>query len=93
MYVNAVNPGAVNTLICDKMIPLPGPVVKIFNYLRENALLNTTKGSFTMLYPGVAIDHLKETNLRRSYFHPQVQEAVNPLALDGGLQKKHWEFL
>ena len=50
------------------------------------------EGALTLLYLGVETNKLKEGDIRGKYFHPQIQEIVNPLSLDEELQDKLWKF-
>ena len=92
IYVNACHPGVVNTPILDK-----NPMVTIFlrsliDVSRERFMWNQRDGALTMLYLGVATDELKEKEIRGKYFHPQVQELINPLAEDQELYGRVWDF-
>ena len=94
IYVNACHPGAVDTLIWEKgdIKNLPEFVISFVNYLRRNAMWTGEEGALTQLYLGVAMKELETQNIRGRYFHPQAQEAVNPLSLDEKLQKDLWDF-
>jgi NAD(P)-dependent dehydrogenase (short-subunit alcohol dehydrogenase family) len=92
IYVNACHPGAVDTSIWDKGVPLPTIIMNIINYYRKNAMWTAEEGALTQLYLGVATSELAKKNIRGKYFHPQAQEVVNPLSLDEELQKKLWDF-
>ena len=92
IYVNACHPGAVNTFIWDKIIGIPTPIMVIVNYVRKHIIWTSEEGALTQLYLGVATSELIAKDIRGKYFHPQVQEVVNPLSLDEKLQVELWKF-
>lgn len=67
-YVNAVHPGAVNTAIWGKNPMIPALVRDFIAYLQRNAMWSAAEGALTMLYAGVATDHLTKKNVRESTF-------------------------
>ena len=50
------------------------------------------EGALTILYLAVAVDQLKEKDIRGRYYHPQSHEVINPLSLDEQLQDDLWDF-
>uniref|UniRef100_A0A7S4D963 Protochlorophyllide reductase n=1 Tax=Heterosigma akashiwo TaxID=2829 RepID=A0A7S4D963_HETAK len=91
VYVNACHPGAVNTMIWDK-VGLSGLILAVLNFFRGVLMWTSEEGALTQLYLGVAIDRLSNEDVRGKYFHPQAREVVNPLALDTELQRNLWTF-
>lgn len=92
VYVNAANPGTVDTGIWDKNPLIPQKVQRVINYFRKNVMWTSEEGALTMLYLGVAKNSIKDNDIRGKYYHPQSQEVVNHLALDEDLQQKLWKF-
>jgi NAD(P)-dependent dehydrogenase (short-subunit alcohol dehydrogenase family) len=93
IYANACHPGAVDTGIWDKSdVKIPQFMNNFIDYIRDNVMWTTEEGALTQLYLGMATDQLKSKDIRGKFFHPQVQEVVNPLSLDEKLQFDLWEF-
>jgi len=92
IYVNSMNPGAVRTALMNKNPYFPQFLTDLKSWVEERVIWTAEEGAITLLYLGVAIDEIKEKNIRGKYFHPQAVEVVNPLSLDEELQNKLWEF-
>ena len=91
IYVNAAHPGAVDTAIWMKNDNID-KFEKIVTYFRENAMWTSEEGALTQIYLGAAVREIKEQDIRGKFFHPQVQEVVNPLSLDEKIQEDLWAF-
>ena len=97
IFVNAFNPGAVNTKLwstCEKTgQPSSSAFIQQFlDWMRSGIMWTSAEGALTGLFLGVATDRLVKDKIRGKYFHPQAIEVVNPLAQDDELGVKLWEF-
>lgn len=100
IYVNAGHPGLVNTPIFEKyasklaLLPefLHPTIIRIVNAFMKAFSWTPAEGALTVLFLGVATDSIVKKDLRGRYFHPQVQEVINPLAQDDDLQDRFWNF-
>jgi NAD(P)-dependent dehydrogenase (short-subunit alcohol dehydrogenase family) len=95
IYVNSAHPGAVFTpLAGGKYFPnwWPPFFSHAIQYLEEQLLWTSTEGALTELYLGVAMDEIREKNIRGRYYHPQSHEYNHPHAGDELLQKNVWNF-
>ena len=90
IYVNAAHPGAVDTPIWkNENIER---YERIITYFRKNKMWTAEEGALTQIYLGAAVKEIKDKDIRGKYFHPQVQEMVNPLSLDEKIQEDLWTF-
>ena len=94
VYANSLHPGAVATSIWNIFIgdKVPEFVKDFFDYARSNMMWTCAEGALTQLFLGVAVDRIKEASIRGKYFHPQVNEVINNLALNETLQEELWDF-
>ena len=95
IYVNAANPGAVQTpMTMSKHIPpiLPQFVKDAIYYLESQLLWKSAEGALTELYLGVATDEIRKNNIRGKYFHPQSVEVDHPYAKNETLQENVWNL-
>ncbi|KAK1739923.1 retinol dehydrogenase-related protein [Skeletonema marinoi] len=95
VYVNAAHPGAVATpLTKNKNHPpnIPDFVQNWRATLVNNVCWSSEEGALTELYLGVAMDELKEKQVRGRYFHPQSIEVTNSHAESVELQENVWQL-
>jgi NAD(P)-dependent dehydrogenase (short-subunit alcohol dehydrogenase family) len=95
IYVNSAHPGAVFTpLAGGKYFPEWWP--KYFSnavaYLEEQLLWTSAEGALTEIYLGVAVDDIREKNIRGEYYHPQSTCYAHPHAGDAVLQENVWNL-
>lgn len=93
VFVNAAHPGAVDSSIWDKYeMHIPQFLIDLLDIVRKNAMWTTEDGALTQLFLGVAVDRIRDEDIRGRYFHPQAQEVVHPYARHEKLQKDLWKF-
>eukprot|EP00554_Chaetoceros_debilis_P011034 CAMPEP_0194111334 /NCGR_PEP_ID=MMETSP0150-20130528/10357_1 /TAXON_ID=122233 /ORGANISM="Chaetoceros debilis, Strain MM31A-1" /LENGTH=449 /DNA_ID=CAMNT_0038800737 /DNA_START=196 /DNA_END=1545 /DNA_ORIENTATION=- len=90
IFVNAANPGMVDTGIWNDM--LPSWIQTISNYMRDRFYWSTKEGILTLLYLGTATGELMEKNITGKFFHPQAREVINAKSTDEKLQDELWKF-
>ena len=95
IYVNAAHPGAVYTpLASGKYFPSWWPAFfsKLIAYLEKRLLWTSEEGALTVMYLGVAIDEIREKNIRGRYYHPQSVDYDHPHTGDEILQDNVWNL-
>ena len=60
--------------------------------MEEKLLWSSDEGALTNLYLGVAIDEIRDMDIRGKYYHPQSKEYDHPYAGDRVLQENVWHL-